>query len=247
MNVGVTGNTILTKKVIEFLLSKGERIKYVFGLKDQDIKDKVNSADLKTLCSEKDIRYIQSNDWDLILNEKVDIVYEMGDSRFLPPRFVNKNYVIGNHGAVLPYVQGGASLVWGRMLNSGKWGISLMRLNEKIDAGDILGVKNIEYCPESTNMKDFVELCDDATLSCIKENYNNFSVIGNNEPPVAKVTKKKDSQDVLKLLKFCLDNKINIYLPPRCPEESFVKSEWSEEFSNVFKIANDYPYPKYQL
>ena len=95
MSIGITGNTSLTKKVIEFLLSKGENIKYVFGLRDEDIKNKVNSADLKTLCNEKNINYIQSNDWDLVLNEKVDIVYEMGDSRFLPPRFVNKNYVIG--------------------------------------------------------------------------------------------------------------------------------------------------------
>jgi len=247
MNVGITGNTVLTKKVIEFLLSKKENIKYVFGLKDEDIKNKVNSADLKTLCAEKGINYIQSNNWDLILDQKVDIVYEMGDSRFLPPRFVNKNYVIGNHGAVLPYVQGGASLVWGRMLNNAKWGVSLMRLNEKIDTGDILGIKNVEYCPESTSMKDFVELCDDATLLCIKENYNNFSVVEKNQPHVVKVAKKKDPQDVLKLLKFCLSNEINIYLPPRCPDESFVKSKWSEEFSNVFKIANDYPYPKYQL
>ena len=158
MSIGITGNTSLTKKVIEFLLSKGENIKYVFGLRDEDIKNKVNSADLKTLCNEKNINYIQSNDWDLVLNEKVDIVYEMGDSRFLPPRFVNKNYVIGNHGAMLPYVQGGASLVWGRMVNNGKWGVSLMRLNEKIDGGDILSVKDVNYCPESTSMKDFVEL-----------------------------------------------------------------------------------------
>ena len=247
MSIGITGNTSLTKKVIEFLLSKGENIKYVFGLRDEDIKNKVNSADLKTLCNEKNINYIQSNDWDLILNEKVDIVYEMGDSRFLPPRFVNKNYVIGNHGAVLPYVQGGASLVWGRMVNNGKWGVSLMRLNEKIDGGDILSFKDVNYCPESTSMKDFVELCDEATLSCIKENYNNFSTIDDNVPPLIKVSKKEDSYKVVKILKFCLSNKISVYLPPRCPEESFLKSQWSSEFSEVFKIANDYPYPKYQL
>ena len=247
MSIGITGNTSLTKKVIEFLLSKGENIKYVFGLRDEDIKNKVNSVDLKTLCNEKNINYIQSNDWDLVLNKKVDIVYEMGDSRFLPPRFVNKNYVIGNHGAILPYVQGGASLVWGRMVNSGKWGVSLMRLNEKIDGGDILSVKDVDYCPKSTSMKDFVELCDEATLSSIKENYNNFSIIDDNTPPLIKVSKKKDSYDIVKILKFCLDNKISIYLPPRRPEESFLKNEWSSEFSEVFKIANDYPYPKYQL
>jgi len=247
MSIGITGNTSLTKKVIEFLLSKGENIKYVFGLRDEDIKNKVNSADLKTLCNEKNINYIQSNDWDLVLNEKVDIVYEMGDSRFLPPRFVNKNYVIGNHGAMLPYVQGGASLVWGRMVNNGKWGVSLMRLNEKIDGGDILSVKDVNYCPESTSMKDFVELCDETTLSCIKENYNNFSTIDDNVPPLIKVSKKEDSYEVVKILKFCLSNKISVYLPPRCPEESLLKSQWSSEFSEVFKIANDYPYPKYQL
>jgi len=243
--VGIIGNTSLTKKVIDFTLSRGEKIKYVFGLPPLELEKKVNGCNLKPLCQEQNIKYIQSNDWDLILNEEVDIVYEMGDSRVVPPRFVNKYYVVGNHGAILPLVQGGASLVWGRMLNNGKWGVSLMRLNEKIDEGDILSVKNLDYCPTSTTMKDFVELCDDATLSCIKENYNNFSTIDNNFSPTIRVPKKKDSHEVVKILKFSLDNNISVYLPPRSPEESILKKEWSADFSESFKIANDYPYPKY--
>ena len=245
MNVGIIGNTSLTKKVVDFLLSKGENIKYIFGLTDEDIKNKVNAINFKDFCIDKNINYIQSNDWDIILNEKVDIVYEMGDSRFVPPRFVNKHYVVGNHGAILPCVQGGASLVWGRMLNSGKWGVSLMRLNTKIDEGDILATKNIQYCPSSTTMKEFVEMCDDVTLSCVKEIHYKESYISLSAPATVKVSKKQDSYDVIKVLKFCLDNKISVYLPSRSPEESFVKEEWLTEFSEAFKIANDYPYPKY--
>ena len=171
MNIGIVGNTSLTEKLIKFLLGQRENIKYVFGLTDEEIEKKVNAADLKTLCLENDINYIQSNDWGLILDEEVDLVYEMGDSRFVPPVFVNRHYVIGNHGAILPYVQGGASLVWGRMLNSGEWGVSLMKLSDKIDEGDILITKKVNYDPSSTSMQTFVEMCDDATISCVKKHY----------------------------------------------------------------------------
>lgn len=246
MTAGIIGNTTLTKKVVDFLLSKGEVIKYIFGLPEEDLRNKSNACDLKPLCHRERINYIQSNDWSLILNQKVDVVYEMGDSRLVPEAFINKHYVVGNHGAVLPLIQGGASLVWGRMLNDGKWGVSLMRLKKKIDQGDILSVKNLDYCPFSTTMKDFVELCDEATLSCVKENHNNFSIIDTNVVPTIRVPKKKDSQEVVKILKFSLDNNISVYLPPRKPEESVIKKEWSADFREAFKIANDYPYPKYR-
>ena len=209
MTAGIIGNTILTKKVADFLLSKGEVIKYIFGLPEEDV------------------------------------VYEMGDSRLVPEAFINKHYVVGNHGAILPLIQGGASLVWGRMLNDGKWGVSLMRLKKKIDQGDILSVKSLDYCPVSTTMKDFVELCDEATLACVKENHNNFSIIDTNLSPTMRVPKKKDSQEVVKILKFSLNNNISVYLPPRSPEESVLKKEWNSDFAEAFKIANDYPYPKY--
>ena len=246
MNIGIVGNTSLTEKLIKFLLGQRENIKYVFGLTDEEIEKKVNAADLKTLCLENDINYIQSNDWGLILDEEVDLVYEMGDSRFVPPVFVNRHYVIGNHGAILPYVQGGASLVWGRMLNSGEWGVSLMKLSDKIDEGDILITKKVNYDPSSTSMQTFVEMCDDATISCVKTHYRQkTSSLLPNSGATIKVSKKQDPYKVIKVLKLCLDNEISVYLPPRSPEESTMKNEWSEEFSNIFKTANDFPYPKY--
>ena len=153
--VGIIGNTTLTFKTINLLVSQECEISYVFGLPEESLKNKVNSYDLKKYCLQNSIEYYNNNDWSAITHKDVDIVYEMGDSRV----------------AILPNVQGAASLVWGRMLNNGKWGVSLMRLREELDAGSILCIKDVYYNPDADNMERFVEMCDDATIECVREHF----------------------------------------------------------------------------
>ena len=42
-----------------------------------------------------------------------------------------------------------------------------------------------------------------------------------------------------------LDNNLNIYMPPRTPDDSVIKSHWPKKFIDVFKIAQNKPYPKW--
>ena len=245
MKIGIIGNTVLTYKVVKLLLQKGYKIEYVFGLPDDKLKNKVNAYDLKTFCLNENIQYINSNEWKSILNKKVDIVYEMGDSRIIPSFFLQKNIVIGNHGAILPCVQGAASLVWGRMLNSGRWGVSLMKLNEQIDGGDILITKEVVYDKNKTTMKEFVEMCDNATVECVKQYIEGSCNKNVNKPWGIKVAKNLDSKEVVDILRICLEKGINVYLPPRKSSDAEIKPSWELSFIENFKKANDLPYPKY--
>ena len=245
MKAGIIGNTKLTYKVILFLLSKKVNIDYVFGLPDKKLKNKVNSFDLRPFCADNNIEYVNNNDWGYIADKKVDVVYEMGDSRIVPASFLQKNLVIGNHGAILPNVQGAASLVWGKTLNSGQWGVSLMELNEQIDGGDILVTKEILYDTEKTTMNEFVEMCDNATVECIQLHFEGNYKRTNNSSWQVKVAKNIDSKAVVQVLGLCLQNNINVYLPPRRPVDAKLDDSWGPKFIENFKIANSYPYPSY--
>ena len=243
MKVGIIGNTQLTYNTVKFLLQKGCKIEYVFGLPPSKLKTKVNACDLRTFCQEHQIRYIDDNSWETILPIDVDVVYEMGDSRIVPKDFLKAHTVIGNHGAILPSVQGAASLVWGRMLNSGQWGVSLMELNEEIDGGEILITKEVFYEKNTTTMKEFVEMCDNATIECVREHFEGTTIPKQNKPWQVKIAKNVDSAKVVDILRLCLEKRVAVYLPPRRPKDGEINPEWEKEFIEVFKISNDSPYP----
>ena len=245
MKVGVIGNTLLTFKAIKLLVERGYEIQYVFGLPDDKLKNKVNSYNLRDFCLEKNIPFYNNNNWNLIADKKVNFVCEMGDSRIIPATFLQKNFVIGNHGAILPSVQGAASLVWGKMLNSGHWGVSLMKVDVGVDSGSILKTKEVIYDKEATTMEEFVGLCDDATIDCLKDFLNGKYTETKNEKWRLRISKKSDSKSVSDVLVFCLQNNINVYLPPRRPEDARIRPLWDKMFVDNFKKANDFPYPKY--
>jgi methionyl-tRNA formyltransferase len=245
MKIGVIGNTKLTFEGLQLLVSLNHQIPFVFGLSDVDLKSKVNSMPLDDFCKDNNIMLYKSEKWDIIMDQDVDLIISLGDSRFVPPQVIDKFKVIGNHGAVLPLIQGGASLVWGRMLNSGEWGVSLMELDKKIDNGTILKTKSFTYEP-NTPMEVFCDKCDKETINILKDYLINGS--DNKEYKSSrvdiKVSKYIDSKTCIGLLQFALENNLNIYLPPRTPEDGKIKKEWENEFIENFKIANDKPYLK---
>tara|TARA_R110000824_G_scaffold125871_1_gene285169 strand:+ start:1191 stop:1820 length:630 start_codon:yes stop_codon:yes gene_type:complete len=196
-----------------------------------------------------DAELIKSDDWGEFeidcIQENIDLIILLGDSRIVPESIINNFNVIGNHGAVLPDVQGGASLVWGRMLNNGEWGVSIMEIDKKVDAGNILKVKRFQYSPDCSEL-EFTEICDDLTVDALSEVLRgDYASIQNNKWQL-KIAKHTDSCDVVTIFKYCIDNDINIYLPLRTPEDGLLKDEWSDDFKQVFKIANDKPYPQWK-
>lgn len=246
MRVGVLGNTKLTLKGLELLKSLGYQIQYAFGISDEQLSSKVNSVLLDDFCNNNSIKLFKSSDWNDIVDIDVDMIISLGDSRYVPPMIVEKFAVIGNHGAVLPSIQGGASLVWGRMLNNGVWGVSLMELDKKIDNGTILKTRTFEY-ESDIDMNSFCDSCDDLTIILLHEYLENGpDEISHKSSSIdVKVSKHIDTKIGVELLQFCLDNDLNVYMPPRTSEDGKVKEIWGDDFIERFKKANNSPYPKY--
>jgi len=172
------------------------------------------------------------------------MLIEFGDSRIIPQDVLQRCYVIGNHGAELPYVQGGASLVWGRLLNTGVWGVSLFRPTADIDGGDILGTKMFNYDKNMT-MREFVDMADDATVDLFRDWACGNLPVRPGEKWQVRVSKVCDTFSAISVLQKCREIDLNVYMPPRNPVESRIKREWPRDFQEVFKYANDKPYPRW--
>jgi len=246
--VAFTGNTKLTKKCMEATLPYSN-IVALFGLSAEELSDKTNSLDLTEFCEEHDIKLFSDKDWTefriYCQQNEVDSVITIGDSRIIPPTIIDSFDVIGNHGAVLPYVPGGASLVWGRLLNTGEWGVSIMKIVEKVDAGDILKTKTFQY-GEGFTEAEFVETCDDLTVECLVDVLRGDYTISSNRKYDVRVSKHTDSEKAVSVLRHCLENGLCVYMPPRTPDDSVVNPNWSDDFIEVFKIAQNTPYPKWK-
>ena len=244
----VTGNTRLTLKSMQAISrSPNFQILYVFGISQSNMLTKTNAANMRVFCDDNNIILDKSENWDNLYNfcksQDIDYVITLGDSRIVPANIVSEFEVIGNHGAILPDVQGGASLVWGRMLNSGLWGISIMRLGVRVDSGDILKVKRFSY--DKISEEEFTELADNLTVEALIEVLNDDFVSFENERWGVRVAKHTDSFDAISIMRHCMENNIPIYMPPRTPSDGKVKDTWPDDFVDVFKIANNKPYPKW--
>lgn len=106
MKVGVSGNTKQTLKGLELLLSLGHEVVFIFGLPDEQLENKVNSVNLNEFAKSNNINLIKTNNWEDALQYDVEQIISLGDSRYVPPYIIEKFKVIGNHGAILPNVQG---------------------------------------------------------------------------------------------------------------------------------------------
>lgn len=246
MKLGIFGNTKQTLKGLELVQSLGHEICFIFGLPDEQLINKVNGIDLSEFANKNNLPLIKTNNWEDIIQYNVDLIVSLGDSRYIPPIVIDKFKVIGNHGAVLPNVQGGASLVWGRMLNNGEWGVSLMEIDKKIDGGKILKTGTFKY-DSDIDMNSFCDKCDDLTIELLKDYLLNGADTKDypSSKTHIKVSKEIDSKLGVEVLEWALKNNLNIYMPPRTKEDGCIKEEWGDEFISNFKKANDFPYPKY--
>ena len=251
--VAVVGNTRLTLKGLCALRAMSDiDVKIILGLDTESATKKANYTPLENFLSSYSYTQppilLRSKGWEdfkeRCQNLGINLIILLGDSRIVPEDITESFNIIGNHGAVLPHVQGGGSLVWGRLLNSGEWGISIMEIDKKVDSGIILKVKKFKFNHNCTEI-EFTEKCDDLTIDALVEVLlDNYTPHANQKWDV-KISKHTDSAKTIDILQYCLNNNLNVYLPPRTPADGVLKAHWSDDFKDIFKIANDIPYPRW--
>jgi len=254
--ISVVGNTKLTVRCLEKHLLPHFKVCSIFSLPPDKTYQKVNGVDLAPLCKENSIQFYNDDDWERFHQENikqgVNILFVLGDSRIIPKNLIQHyKYIFGNHGAQLPNIKGGASLVWGKILNSGNWGVSIFKITEGIDTGPLISSKQFTYPTDST-MEEFVNIADGYTVELIGslcEKLNNLEDIlcYPNAPAQVKISKHVDSQVAIDIMEICRVSDIPLYLPSRTPADSRIQTNWEDNFLQKFKMANDYPYPLWTI
>lgn len=176
------GSTLQTRYCLEELLKdSNHEIPAVFALDEKTrfqeggYTTKVRSAEFFDLEKQYDFKLHLGSmknpaNEDLIKKLNPDLILAPGSSEIIPGNLLNipKFGSIGSHGALLPYVKGGASMNWALIFGEKKWGTSLFYLTEEIDEGTIVGVKEFPVY-ENDNINSLHNRADLHTVDLIKE------------------------------------------------------------------------------
>lgn len=160
-NIAFVGTTEFAAKILlELLNSKDFNVALVITPLDKKYnrKKKLIKNPVFILASEKKLNLIQTaninNETNKIKTFKIDYILTCAFGQFLNQRFLNDFNCLNIHPSLLPKYRGGAPINWALIQGENETGVSLMKLNIKMDSGDIYFQDKIEII----NSDDFFTL-----------------------------------------------------------------------------------------
>lgn len=208
-----------------FSIPKQFKISYA----DSDVVNK-NYVDLSLYAKELEIPFIEINSvkgrtlndhLELIESLKPDVTLVMGWYYMVGSKIRNlsKFGAWGIHASLLPNYAGGAPLVWAMINGEKETGVTLFRLSNGVDDGDIIAQSTISIEEEDT----IKEVYEKATIASKKILSKTLVSGGFSFTPQDK-------------------SKIRVY-PQRSPEDGKIDWTWEPERIRDFIRAQSKPYP----
>tara|TARA_B110001452_G_C15238747_1_gene428917 strand:- start:1956 stop:2924 length:969 start_codon:yes stop_codon:yes gene_type:complete len=231
------GCTEFSKKILLNLIKNDIQIvalftipeKFDISYSDKKIKN-YTFFDLNQICSDFSIPiYIVDKSrrdilsYNKLLKEiKPDVILVMGWYYMVPKRIrkIPRYGAWGIHASLLPKYAGGAPLVWAIINGEKETGVTLFRLEQGVDDGDIIIQRRIKISREDT-------------ISTVYEKVTELS-----NPILLKALQNPDKLKFAKQNK----NKIKIY-PQRKPEDGQINWKWENKKVKNFIRAQTKPYP----
>ncbi len=231
------GATNYSKELLLFLIENGLEPTMIFSIPEEfDISysekkvKNINYADLKSIAKEYKIDYYEVNSSDkklndyneIIKNKNLDLLLVLGWYYMIPKktRELTTYGAWGIHASLLPKYAGGAPLNWAIINGEKETGVTLFRMEDGVDDGDIIAQKSYSIEYEDTIKEVYVKATDASKkiLNKVLHNINNV---------VFKAQNKKN---------------IEVY-PQRKPEDGEIDfSKTSIELYNFIR-AQSSPYP----
>lgn len=153
-----------------------------------------------------------------------DLILELGWSEIIPRKIIAipSRGCVGVHGAILPDVRGGASMNWALIRGAAEWGVTLMYLHEKVDQGDIIGIRKFRIQPR-----------DDIATVHLKSDQATADLLEEHLPLIEKGAAKRRPQSGEKFE--CL--------PPRKPSDGVI--DWTKSAVEIDRWirAQTHPFP----
>lgn len=230
MNIAFTTCVQLGKSCIEEIYKIGGKLELMITLKDEKARNKSGRIYLDELSAEHQVPLLKINHINdkevlkAIQKYKIDWLFIIGWSQIAGSEILKAPTYgcIGMHPTLLPKGRGRASIPWAILKGLDRTGVTMFKLDEGVDTGDIIAQVEIQLDNKIT-AAELYQKVDEVHIQLIKENWN--SLINN------QIELKKQ------------DNSIATEWPGRKPADGEILSTMSMEEAERLVRAVTHPYP----
>jgi len=235
------GATKFSKELLIFLIDLGYIPKAIFSIPEnfnityhtnkKVIMKNYNYSDLRSIAKYYGIKYFEIDsvegkrikDYEVLLkNLNLDLMLVLGWYYIIPKKIrdLARYGAWGIHASLLPDYAGGSPLVWAIINGETKTGVTLFKLSDGIDDGDIIAQKSFE-----------IEFQDTINEVYQKAIYYSKEILKHALENINDIELKPQDK-----------SKIKIY-PQRFPEDGLIN--WNQEAKKVYNFirAQTLPYP----
>jgi len=238
MNIVFLGTTRFSEEILTCLIEHSFKVKLIFSIPSKFrvpySKTKVtnyNFSDIPALARKYKIRHFEvdsqkgkrlSDHYEQIRNCKPDVIMVAGWYYMVPEKIrdLARYGAWGLHGSLLPKYAGSAPLVWAMIKGEKKTGVTLFKLDNGIDSGDIISQQ-----PFSIGHDDTIKEVYDKATNISKE------ILVKALKNINRIKFKKQNR-----------KKARIF-PPRHPDDG--KIDFSKSALEIYNFirAQSFPYP----
>ena len=220
----------LGRSCIEKILQIGGRLDLFITLADEKARDKSGRIYLDDISLKNNIPLLKIdniNDQiviDTLVEKSIDWLFIIGWSQIAKSKLLStpSKGCIGMHPTLLPKGRGRAAIPWAIIKGLTRTGVSMFKLDEGVDTGDIIGQGIIEI-NDKTTATELYELVDEMHIELIAKYWDDISC-GN-----ITLTKQNDDDAT--------------EWPGRKPEDGEVTSDMTMAEADRLVRAVTHPYP----
>jgi methionyl-tRNA formyltransferase len=173
MNILFCGARTAGYECLNYLLEKGENIVAVLTLDDtkdtkwaQSVLELARSKGLKTF-TQKNLNELTET----IRNLNPEVLFSVYYDRIIPAEILNMCRIsINFHGGKLPEYRGSFSNIWAIFNGEKRSAASAHIMEETLDSGDILGVREVDVSDQDTGKSLYFKISD-AAIALFKDVY----------------------------------------------------------------------------
>jgi methionyl-tRNA formyltransferase len=215
---------------IEEIYNIGGKIDLLITLKDQKGKDKSGRIYLDKIASMNSIPLLKINNINdnevinTLVTYDIDWLFIIGWSQIAKNELLNtpKKGCIGMHPTLLPVGRGRAAIPWAIIKGLDKTGVTMFKLNEGVDTGDIIAQGEIKLNKDIT-ATELYDKVNTMHTQLIRDNWINII------------------SDNIKLIK--QNEKLATEWPGRHPEDGELTEDMTMEEAHTLVRATTHPYP----
>lgn len=230
MRIAFTTCVQLGKSCIEAIYEIGGKLDLMITLRDEKARNKSGRIYLDDLAEKFDVPLLKINHindqevLDAVKQYKIDWMFIIGWSQIAGESILNAPTYgcIGMHPTLLPMGRGRAAIPWAIIKGLDKTGVTMFKLDNGVDTGDIIGQGEIKMSPYIT-ASELYEKVDKMHIQLLKDYWNQ---IVNNTVCLQKQ-----------------DDAAATEWPGRKPEDGEIGSTMTAEEAERMVRAVTHPYP----